>query len=191
MTAPDTVLQLLQANGLLLLFPLAVIEGPIITVIAGWLARLNYISMNWAMLILVAADLVGDSMLYALGRYGPEVLPSKWRTALGMNDKRIAQVTGHFSKHGGRTLVAAKLTHTFGFVVLFAAGVSRMSFATFLFFNLVGTIPKTLFFLLIGYLVGEAQVAIDTWIGRFSLGIAILGIAILSIWYWYKKRART
>lgn len=188
MTAADTVLHLLQANGLLLLFPLAVIEGPIITVIAGWLARLGHLSIGWALLVLIAADLAGDSFLYALGRFGPEVLPPKWRTAFGLNSKRIAQVAGHFSKHGGRTLVAAKLTHTFGFIVLVAAGVSRMSLPAFLFFNLVGTIPKTLFFLLIGYEVGEAQVAIDNWIGRVSLGIAVLGVTIFGIWYWHKKR---
>ena len=189
-TATDTLLQWLQANGLLLVFPLAVIEGPIVTVLAGWLVRLGYFPLGWAIPVLVLADLVGDSLLYALGRAGTDVLPEKWRVALGVTDARIAQVVEHFSRRGGRTLVVAKLTHTFGFAALVAAGVSRMSFPAFLGFNLVGTIPKTLFFLLVGYAVGEAHVAIDHWIGRASLGIAILGVAILSIWYWKKKRER-
>ena len=75
MTAADSVLQLLQAHGLLLLFPLAVIEGPIVTVVAGWLARLGHFRLEWAMPILILADLVGDSLLYGLGRAGPDVLP--------------------------------------------------------------------------------------------------------------------
>jgi membrane-associated protein len=188
--ATDLLVQLLQANGLLLLFPLAVIEGPIVTVIAGWLARLGYLPLGWGVLILVVADLVGDSLLYRLGRAGPNVLPQKLRQVLGVTDARIALMAEHFSQRGGRTLIAAKLTHSFGFVVLVAAGASRMSFPVFLFFNLVGTIPKTLFFLLIGYAVGEAHVTIDNWIGRASLGIVILGVAILSIWYWKKKKER-
>lgn len=187
--AAVTMLQLLQTHGLLLLFPLAVIEGPIVTVVAGWLARLGYFRLEWAVLILVTADLVGDSLLYGLGRAGPDVLPQKWRLALGVTDARIALVVEHFREKGGRTLIAAKLTHSFGFVALVAAGASRMSFPAFLGFNLVGTIPKTLFFLFVGYAVGEAHVAIDHWIGRASLVIAILGVAILSIWYWKKKRA--
>ncbi|HEY8908011.1 MAG TPA: VTT domain-containing protein [Rhodoferax sp.] len=186
----DMLVQLLQANGLLLLFPLAVIEGPIVTVIAGWLARLGYFPLGRAVLILVVADLVGDSLLYGLGRAGPNVLPQKLRQVLGVTDARIALMAEHFSKQGGRTLIAAKLTHSFGFVVLVAAGASRMSFPAFLCFNLVGTIPKTLFFLLVGYAVGEAHVTIDNWIGRASLGIVILGVAILSIWYWKKKKER-
>lgn len=190
MTAADTVLQMVQAHGLLLLFPLAVIEGPIITVVAGWLARLGHLSMVWAMLVLVVADLAGDSLLYALGRYGPGKLPPRWRSALGATDTRIARVAKHFSQQGGRTLVAAKLTHTFGFAVLIAAGVSRMSFLAFLGYNLAGTIPKTLFFLMIGYAVGEAHATIDSWIARASLGVAVLGVAAVSIWYWKKKRGR-
>jgi len=190
MTAVDTALQLLQVHGLLLLFPLAVIEGPIVTVVAGWLARLGYFRLEWAMLILILADLVGDSLLYGLGRAGPDVLPQKWRLKLGVTDERIAMVVEHFREKGGRTLLAAKLTHSFGFVALVAAGASRMSFPAFLGFNLIGTIPKTAFFLLVGYAVGEAHAAIDHWIGRASLGIAILGVTILSIWYWKKKRAR-
>lgn len=186
----DMLVQLLQANGLLLLFPLAVIEGPIVTVIAGWLARLGYFPLGWAVLILVVADLVGDSLLYGLGRAGPNVLPQKLRQVLGVTDARIALMAEHFSKQGGRTLIAAKLTHSFGFIVLVAAGASRMSFPAFLCFNLIGTIPKTLLFLLVGYAIGEAHVTIDHWIGRASLGIVILGIAILSIWYWNKKRVR-
>lgn len=191
MTAADTVLQLLQVHGLLLLFPLAVIEGPIVTVIAGWLARLGYFSIDWAMLILVLADLIGDSLLYGLGRSGPGALPHKWRLALGVTDERLARMSVHFGKHGGRTLIAAKLTHTFGFVVLVAAGASRMSFPAFLGFNLVGTIPKTLLFLLAGYALGEAHAAIDNWIAQASLAIALLGLGILSVWYWKKKRVRT
>ena len=191
MTAVDTALQLLQVHGLLLLFPLAVIEGPIVTVVAGWLARLGYFRLEWVMLILVLADLVGDGLLYWLGRAGPDVLPHEWRLKLGVTDERIAMVVEHFRKKGGRTLLAAKLTHSFGFVALVAAGASRMSFPAFLGFNLIGTIPKTAFFLFVGYAVGEAHVTIDHWIGRASLGIAITGVTLLSIWYWKKKRART
>lgn len=186
----DTVVHLIQADGLLLLFPLAVVEGPIVTIITGWLGRLGYFSLGWAMLVLVLADLLGDSLLYAFGRAGTYLLPQKLRLALGVTDARIAQVALHFSKHGGRTLLVAKLTHTFGFVALVAAGTSRMSFPVFLSFNLLGTIPKTLFFLLVGYAAGEAHVTIGHWIGRASLGMAILGIAILSIWHWKRARAR-
>jgi len=190
MVATDIVVQLIRVDGLLLLFPLAVIEGPIVTIVAGWVGRMGYLPLGWAMLVLVLADLVGDSLLYVLGRTGTDVLPQKLRQSFGLTDAHIALGAAHFSKHGGRTLIAAKLTHTFGFAVLVAAGGSRMSFPAFLSFNLVATIPKTLFFLLIGYAVGEANVVIGNWIWRVSLGVAILGAAIFSIWYWKNKRER-
>ncbi len=188
--ATDIVGQLIQTDGLLLLFPVAVIEGPIVTIVAGWLGRLGYLPLGWAMLVLVLADLVGDSLLYAFGRAGMDVLPQKLRQVLGVTGARIALVAEHFSTQGGRTLIAAKLTHTFGFAALVAAGISRMSFPVFLFFNLVGTIPKTLFFLLIGYAIGEAHLTIGRWMTWTFLAIGVLGVAILSIWYWNRKRER-
>ena len=38
----DAVLHLMQAHGLWLVGPMAVIEGPIVTVIAAYLAKLGY-----------------------------------------------------------------------------------------------------------------------------------------------------
>src|ERR1035437_9407723 len=96
--ATDIVVQLIQTDGLLLLFPLAVIEGPIVTIVAGWVGRLGYLPLGWAMLVLVLADLVGDSLLYALGRVGTDILPQKLRQVFGVTDARIALVAEHFSK---------------------------------------------------------------------------------------------
>ena len=59
---------LIKAHGLLLLTPLAVIEGPIVTVIAAYLARLNYFSLLTVIVVVIMADLIGDICFYLLGR---------------------------------------------------------------------------------------------------------------------------
>ncbi len=184
----DTLLHLLQTDGLLLLFPLAVIEGPIVTVIAGWLVRLGYLAFGWSLLVLVIADLVGDSLLYGLGRWGIGALSPRWRTRLGLTADRLARVSAHFDRSGGWTIVAAKLTHALGFPTLVAAGAGRMAFLPFIMFNLAGTIPKSLLLLLLGYALGEAHVAINAWIGRGSLVILLIAIAALGIWFLSHRR---
>lgn len=186
----DALLQLIRADGLLLLFPLAVLEGPIISVLAGWLVRLGYLPLWWTFGVLILADLVGDGVLYAVGRAGNGFLPRGWRSRLGLSEARIAQVADHFRAHGGWTLIGAKLTHSFGFAALVAAGAARMPFPAFLWFNLVGTVPKTLFFLMIGYAVGQAHVNVNAWIGWVSLAIAILGVAALSHWLWKRNGSK-
>ena len=59
MTALDATISLIQSDGLLILFPIAVVEGPIITVIAAYVASLGYLNLPAVFCVVVAADLVG------------------------------------------------------------------------------------------------------------------------------------
>ena len=52
-----------------------------------------------------------------------------------------------------------------------------MPFGRFLLYNLIGTVPKSLLFLLIGYTLGAAYASIDSWIARASI---LIGAVLLS-----------
>ena len=187
----DNLHHLIQAYGLILLMPLAIIEGPIVTVIAGWACRSGDLPLISTFGLLVVADLIGDGMLYTLGRWGLYWLPERWRKRLHLDDQNLEALRAHFCTQGGRTLVAAKLTHTFGLPVLVAAGTARMSPFAFFGFNFIGNLPKTAFFLALGYLAGQAQATIATWIGRGSLLVLISGVAGVTFWLWRRHRRRT
>ena len=166
---------IIEAHSLSVLFPLAVIEGPIVTVVAGWLSHLGYLPLARVACILVLADLVGDALLYWLGRSGLALLSDRWRARLGLLPDRVSRLVAHFRDRGGLTLLLAKLTHSLGFAALVAAGAARMPLLPFFGFNLLGTLPKTALLLLLGSLFGAANVAIGTWIGR---GTIVMGIAL-------------
>jgi membrane protein DedA with SNARE-associated domain len=186
MPSLDAALHLLQAHGLVLVFLLAMVEGPIVTVLAAYLARLGNMDIVAVFVVVVLADLVGDAGLYLIGRYGHGGLPPRWRKRLGLDEKRQDMLDNHFRQSGGRTLILGKLTHSAGMLVLLAAGASRMRFGPFLFYNLVGTLPKSLFFLLIGYTLGYAYTAIDSYIFRASLTVLVL--ILLAGLYWLLRR---
>lgn len=185
----DTITQLIQAHGLLLLFPLSVAEGPIVTVAAGWMAKLGLLPLGWTYLVLVLGDLVGDALHYALGRRGLRLIPERWRRRLGIDADALRGLARHFETRGGRTLIVAKLTHSLGFAALIAAGAARMPFLPFLWFNLLGTLPKTLAFLLLGYGLSQAQTLIETWLWRGSLVVAIVGGGMLLCYLRRRHRA--
>jgi membrane protein DedA with SNARE-associated domain len=185
----DTLIHLLQNWGLLLLFPLAVVEGPIVTVVAGWIVRLGLFPFGWAFATCVAADLAGDMILYGLGRGGARIMPPKWRSRLGVDDARLASLARHFDKRGGRTLVLTKLSHSLGFAVLPAAGAAQMPVGSFVFWNLLGTLPKSLALLLLGYFLGQAHDSIGTWIGRGTATILIVAICAVVV-IWVRRRRR-
>ena len=53
----------------LILFPLAIIEGPIVTVIAGFLCSQAILEPFYVFPIIVIGDILGDSLYYGLGRW--------------------------------------------------------------------------------------------------------------------------
>lgn len=183
----EAVLQLMQSHGLWLVGPMAVIEGPIVTVIAAYLAKLGYMTLLGVYLVCVVGDLVGDAMYYWIGRLGPALLPERWLVRLGMTDARTLALNGHFAEKGGRTLLLGKWTHSMGLPIMLASGAAKMNFSVYMWYNLVGSIPKTALFVAVGWFLGSAYSAVDTWIWRASLGLAVV-VAVFALFLWHRKR---
>src|SRR3989338_6750213 len=66
----EAIIALLTTYKYLLLFPIVIVEGPIITVIAGFLSSLGQLNFFISYAIAVVGDVVGDCIYYALGFYG-------------------------------------------------------------------------------------------------------------------------
>lgn len=190
MVGLETIIALASKHGLAVVAPLAVLEGPIVTVIAAWLASQHILDLWSVAIIVIVADIVGDVGLYALGRWGLHRLPKRWRDKLGLNRARLLGLAKHFRARGNRTLIMGKLTHSAGAAVLVAAGLGKVRLWRFIWVNLVATIPKSLFFVAIGYTLGSAYTQIDNWITRASLillAVLLVGGTIWLLQRWAKK----
>lgn len=132
-------------------------------------------------LVAVIADLVGDAIMYGLGRLAPWMPVGLW-ARLGLSQSRLDRLATHFRQRGAITLVAGKLTHSAGFAVLIAAGAAQMPFGRFLAVNFAATLPKVAAFLLLGYALGAATSAVDDAIVIGSLVlVAVLGLGWCSV----------
>ena len=135
----------LAEHGAWVLFLLAVIEGPVVVLGATALGQIGAMDIRFVWFVAVVADLVGDSALYFLGRHLPDCLPRSLRPS-GVRGRAESV----FRTSGARILLVAKLTHFAGLPTLIAAGFARMPLARFLFWNLVGTLPKVTAIVLAG-----------------------------------------
>ena len=180
--------EMMSHYGLWVLTPLAVIEGPIVTVVAGYLASLSVISLAWVVPCLVLADVVGDVMFYLLGRYTVGRLSPAWGERFGVSRRRVFGLMRGFRRNGTGILVAAKLTHAAGFAALTAAGAAHMRFSTFVWVNTLASIPKTLFFLALGYLFGNAYATIERWLSPWAmLALALVLVAIAAAYFQFRR----
>src|SRR5450432_4605817 len=81
----DHIAYLLTQYKYLLLFPLAIVEGPIIAVIAGFLCINGFLNLFIVYPIIVAGDLIGDTICYFLGLWGVPGFIKKITGWLGLN----------------------------------------------------------------------------------------------------------
>jgi membrane protein DedA with SNARE-associated domain len=171
----------------LVLFPIVVVEGPIITIIAGFLASLDLLSIYITYVVIVFADLSGDFIYYSIGRWGRENFIDKWGKYIGLNKQKIGKVEEHFEKHRKKTLIFGKLSHAVGMPILVAAGIAKVPIWEFLWLNFLATLPKSFIFLFIGYYFGEAYVKFDKYLDYITITTIILGLVFLLIYYSYSR----
>ncbi len=176
----------------LLLFPILVVEGPIITVIAGFLVSVGDLNFLRTYALAVTADLIGDSLYYAVGRLGAHRVIDRWGKYLGVTWCQVEKVKRHFDRHVGMSLVLGKLTHGVGGLILLVAGVAEVPYGVFLWFNLVGTLPKSLLFLLVGFYFGHGYEKINTYLNDVALvtGFAVLVAGLAFLLYGAKDRKK-
>lgn len=173
----------LTSYGYAVLFPLSVIEGPIVTVLSGFLVSQGYFNMLLVYSVMVIGDLVGDTFYYCLGRLGRTQFANTWGKYIGITTERIQSLEKHFEQHAGKTLILGKLAHGVGAAALVAAGAAHVPYGKFLWFNLISTLPKSLMLILIGYYLGETYAHISRYLDYTSWGTLILaGIAIALYW---------
>jgi len=181
------LLPLIAQYGMWILTPLAVIEGPIVTVIAAYLASLSLLNLWLVVPCVILADIVGDGILYWVGRSALGRLSPTWRQRLGLSQQRLFALTRGYHRNGAKILIAAKLTHAAGFAALTAAGAAHMPFDRFILINALTSIPKSLFFIAIGYLFGNAYQAVDGWMSLEALLLAPVLLAILAFVYFRRR----
>jgi len=172
--------------GYWVLFPIAVIEGPIIGVIAGVLVGTGQFNWLTALLVLTVADLVGDVAYYALGRYGHGPFMKRVAKGLGLTEERMRPIEEEFKHHDAEVILIGK-TQALGSVILYFAGAVRMPFWSFLWWNFVGTLPKVALFEVIGYFFGSALTQTSKYLDYAGVATFVLALLLLGSYFYFKK----
>ncbi len=179
------LINLIIVNGHLLLFPIIVIEGPIFTIISGFLSSIHILNLYIVLPIVIIGDITGDIIYYFLGYFGREKMLLKFGKFFGVTKEKIRSLEKHFHNHAGKTLAIGKFSHGVGSIFLFAAGIARVPFWRFLLLDLIPTIPKSILLLLIGFYFGESYNKIKTYLDYTTVStfvlFALLIVAYISI----------
>lgn len=183
-----TIIPLLIKHGYFFILPISVFEGPMISVIAGFLVAQGYYNFFAVYAVLILGDIIGDTLYFFLGRFGGKRFIRRWGRFIRLDEKKVNYLRKHFRKHGARTLVLGKL-NALGSVILVAAGISDIGYLRFIVLNTIPTIFKTLVLVGLGYFFGYAYDTLERYInyaGLLSIVALALGIGV----YFYIKHKR-
>lgn len=169
----------LIAYGGALILPLAVVEGPIVSVVAGFLAARGYFDWYWALSWLVCGDLIGDAIYYWVGRGGTRL--ARLGRRLGVRGTISPELQQDLRRHSGKMLLIGKWTHSIGWLVLIGSGMLRLPLARFLLINLLATVPKSTVLLGLGYFAGDNYPFFEHHFVLATMILCALGLAAMAM----------
>lgn len=174
-------------TGLFGVAPLAVlglamvVEGPIAMLLAGALAGAGRLDWWPVWLVAVGADLIGDSLLYLLGRYGNGSRAARLRRRLGLTEARWNDARGTVSAQLPRVVVGAKLVDIGAVPAFLATGMAGVPYRRFIAWNAPATAVRAAVLTGLGALAGHQLV--DTVLAHPWLAVAgglALGLVLLA-----------
>jgi membrane-associated protein len=126
------------------------LPGDSLLVTAGLVCYLSDWNLPLLLALLCAAAVIGDTVGYSIGyKTGPKIFTRE--KSLLFNKDHLLKAQDFYEKHGGKTIIIARfipIIRTFAPVV---AGVGRMEYRSFLFFNIIGGVGWVCSMILLGY----------------------------------------
>jgi len=171
----EQLVLLLTKYGYFILFPLAAIEGPIVSLAVGFLIYLGYLKLLPAYAILLLGDLIPDTVYYYIGRFGSK------RKIIEKYGSRLNLIEKLWREHGRKTMFLSKLAYGLSGLFLISAGLTKMPFRKFISY----AFPVTLFqygvIMAIGYFLGHSYKLAEQYIEyAYMIVAAVLIIFIIS-----------
>ncbi|MCL4310120.1 MAG: DedA family protein [Actinomycetota bacterium] len=167
-----------------------VVPGEVTLLLAGLLASQGYFDLSALIALASAGAILGDSTGYAIGRYGGIKFLRRFGRFFFFRESYLETAERYFQRHGGKTVLFGRFVGVLRSFAPVAAGISRMPYRTFLFYNIVGGIGSVTIVLLLGYFFGQSWELINRWLG-WGGGIAFALVVVAGVIYLLIRRRRS
>lgn len=178
----ETIIYLLLKFRYIILLPLAIVEGPIIAVIAGFLCTEGYLNLFIVYPIIVFGDIIGDTLCYMFGLWGVPPFLKRFIVKLGLKPGNIDKVRVYFDANPRKTISLSKITLGIGIAGIYLAGNARIPYHRFIKICLITSALQYIIYLAIGLLFGSAYKQISHYLNFFA---AFAIVTLLSIILFY------
>ncbi|BBG59314.1 SNARE associated Golgi protein [Providencia rustigianii] len=152
------------------------LPGDSLLFVAGALAALpsNDLNVHLMVLLMIIAAIIGDAVNYTIGRIFGERLFKNPDSKI-FRRSYLDKTHEFYEKHGGKAIILARFVPIVRTFAPFVAGMGKMSYRHFAFYNVAGALLWVLLFTYAGYLFGDLPIV------QKNLKLLIVAIIFISI----------
>ncbi|MEI6660069.1 MAG: DedA family protein [bacterium] len=191
MNQAHSILEFLINYRYVALLPLAILEGPILSLAVGFLAHLGYFNFALALGVMILGDFIPDTAYYFIGYWGDkDVLIRKYDT----QSKIVSKSIGHFEKfwteHPVKTMFISKLAYGLSTFLLITAGIARMSYRKFFTQAFIVTIFQYGTLMVVGYYLGQSYESAAPYVKNTGIIVSAVAVVFLVGYFLLQKYMR-
>lgn len=148
----------------------------------------NSLRLEYVIPLLIVAGVLGDAVNYAIGRkLGPAVFNRESGRLLRKDYLIKAQ---HFyDKHGGKAIILARFVPIVRTFAPFVAGIGRMKYSSFAYYNILGAVIWVVSLTLAGFFLGTIPIIKKNFEATIILIIIVSLLPIAFEWWKARKEA--
>lgn len=180
------MIELLLTYKYIILIPLSIIEGPIVTVVCGFLVTLKVFNPFLVYGIMVLGDILGDAGIYYIGYSGKRFLKY-----FRVTEEKLEKAKIFFNENHKKAIVMSKLVHGIGFTGLVAAGATHIPYKRYFKTCALISIIQSFIMLLIGIFFGHAYVQIGKYLNYYAAGVSVAVLVVLLFIFIKKNKIGT
>ncbi len=174
------------ANGYLMIFAAIIIGGPIFISAAAFAAALGYLNVYFIFSLAFFGEMAVDIILYLVG-YISRGTAKKFSHYFGWANSKILMLENLLSHHAWKALFIIKYSPIIpvpGFVI---AGAAKIKFKKFVYILFVLSLPKAVFFTVVGYFFGRAYGSLTKYFYYGQYFIVFIIVLFIFINYLYSR----
>lgn len=169
------------------------VPGETVLIFSGFLAYHGEVRLGRAILTAIAGATVGDSLGYCLGRFGGAAFFERYVRSFRTLSRQFDRSQALFLKHGHWAVFVGRFITGLRVFAGPLAGIFRLPYHRFLFFNFTGAIAWATTFGCVGFLFGSSWERLVRVVQRLHgviLGAAIIVVFVAGVfWYWRRRKS--
>ena len=193
------LIPLLEHYGLLAIFIAMTLESAcvlipseIVVPYGGWLAAQGHVQLWQVVVVATAANILGSTIAYAVGRYGGRALFLKYGRYVLIRPHHLDVADRWFERRGQITVFLTRMMPGVRTFISVPAGIGRMPFGKFVFYSLLGAVPWNVALAYLGWAFGANWDTLQGYFDRYNtvFYVVLAAAVVLAIVLWRVRRSR-